>query len=70
MDIFLLIIRILLLLGFLAGIIMYMISGVVAKAKKFQKEEMTNHYQTRFKVWGIMVSAIALGILMIMSLFN
>lgn len=70
MDVFLLIIRILLLLGVLAGIIMYMISGAVAKAKKFQKEEMTNHYQTKFKVWAMLVIAISIGLLMIMSLFN
>jgi len=69
MQTFLLILKILLLIGFLAGIIMYMIAGVVAEAKKFPKPEMTEHYKARFKVWGFLVCAIAIALLLILSLF-
>ena len=70
MKTFLLIVRILLLIAFVAGIIMVMIAGTVAKAKKFPKEQMTEHYKARFKIWGYLVCAIAVAILMILSLFN
>jgi len=70
MNIFLLIIRILLLLGVVAGIIMVAIAGVVTEAKKFKKQEQKNHYKARFKVIGFLVIAIALVLLMILSLFN
>ena len=70
MNIFLLIIRILLLLGFLAGIIMVAIANIVTEAKKFKKQEHKNHYKARFKVIGFLVSACALVLLMILSLIN
>ena len=70
MKTFLLIVRILLLIAFVAGIIMTMIAGVVADSKKFPKEQMREHYKIRFKIIGYLVCAIAVAILMILSLFN
>ena len=70
MHTFLLIIRILMLVGFVAGIVMVMIAGTVADAKKFPKKEMTAHYKTKFQVLGFMVCMISLVVLMILSLFN
>lgn len=69
MQTFLLILRILLLIGFVAGIIISLISGTIAKAKKFQKENQTSYYQSKIKVIGYLVSGISLAVLMIISLF-
>jgi len=69
MQIFLLIIRILLLIAFVVGIILMAISNAVAESKKFKKDEAKRHYATKFKLIGFLVCAISFLILLIMSLF-
>lgn len=70
MSVFLLILRIILLIAFVAGIIMVFIAAPVAKAKKFGNQNVENHYMTRFKIIGYLVCAIAIAVLAILSLFN
>ena len=68
MSIFILILRILLLIGAIVGIILMGISNVVANGKKFKKQEDKQHYAIRLKLIGFLVIASAFALLIILGL--
>lgn len=63
-----LIVRIILLVVFFVGLIISLISGAVASAKKFNNETIEYHYKVKIKLIGIVVMAAAVALLMILSL--
>ena len=70
MRVFLLIIRILLILGVLAGIIIMSLSEKLAIRKKFGNEKIENHYRVKTKLIGFIISGIALAILLLIGLLS
>jgi len=68
MRVFVLIVRIVLLLGFLAGIILIMIAPTIAKTKKFKNEQHFNHYMVKLKLIGFVVCASAVALLLIVNM--
>ena len=67
MATFLLIVRILMLIAFIAGIVVSLVSGAIAKAKKFGNDKLEAHYAVKIKLLGYVISAVAVVVLLLLS---
>ena len=67
MATFLLIVRIIMLVAFVAGVIVSIISGLIAKAKKFGNDKLEAHYAVKIKLIGYIISAVAVVVLLLLS---
>ncbi|MBQ9790058.1 MAG: hypothetical protein IJW24_00500 [Clostridia bacterium] len=70
MHTFLLIVRIILLVIFVAGIVISMMSKTLAKAKKFGNQKLEDHYAVKTKLIGYIISAAAVAVLLLLSFAN
>ena len=70
MKVFLLIIRILLIIGVLAGIILMLLSEKLASRKKFGNDKLEAHYRVKTKLIGFIITGSALAILLIIGLLS
>ena len=67
MAVFLLIVRILLLVVFVAGLIVSFMSGAIAKAKKTGNSKLEAHFAVKIKLIGYLIAAGAVVVLLLLS---
>jgi len=67
---FLLILRILMLVAFVGGIVVSLLSKTIASSKKFKKQSNQDHYAVKIKLIGYIISAAAVVVLLLLSFAN
>ncbi len=70
MATFLLILRIILLVAFVAGLVVSMSSKAIAKAKKFGNQKVEDHYAVKVKLIGYIICGAAVAVLLLLSFAN